>query len=52
MLDTPALKKLGVKVSGSVGDYGKTESLIAKDRAAKASARPARIWIGSIPPTV
>ena len=52
VLDTPALKKLGVKVSGSVGDYGKTESLIAKDRAARSSARPARTWIGSIPRTV
>ncbi len=42
VLDTPALKKLGVKVSGSVGDYGKTESLIAKDRAAKSLQKEAR----------
>ena len=42
LLATPALKKLGVKVSGSVGQYGKTESLIAKDRAAKSLQREAR----------
>jgi hypothetical protein len=42
VLDTPALKKLGVKVSGCVGDYGKTESLIAKDRAAKSLQKEAR----------
>jgi len=35
VLDTPALRKLGVKVSGSVGEYGQTAQLIAKDRAAK-----------------
>lgn len=35
LLGTPALKKLGVKVSGSVGRYANTEQLKAKNKAAK-----------------
>ena len=35
LLGTPALDKLGVKVSGSVGRYANTEQLLAKSRAAK-----------------
>jgi hypothetical protein len=35
LLGTPALKKLGVKVSGSVGRYANTEQLMAKNKAAK-----------------
>ena len=42
LLNTPALDKLGVKVSGSVGRYGMTESLIAKDKAAKSLQKEAR----------
>jgi len=35
LLDTPALKKLGVKVNGSVGRYANTQQLLAKNKAAK-----------------
>ena len=42
LLGTPALDKLGVKVSGSVGRYANTEQLIAKSRAAKSLQKEAR----------
>ena len=42
LLGTTALDRIGVKVSGSVGKYGMTESLLAKERAAKSLQREAR----------